>query len=314
MQPMLATPADGALPRGAAWAYEVKWDGVRALSSTRVAADGAAVWRLLSRSGRDVTVSYPELAGLAHVQDGVLDGEIVLMQAGRPSFEALATRMHVRDPAQAVHLARLQPVTFLVFDVLALDGVDLVSRPYDERREVLARLDLPEHVQLSPVYDDGEALWQVTREHGLEGVVAKRRDARYRPGVRSPDWVKRAHRRSRSALVCGWRPESTGTGRLGALLLGAPDGDGALRYLGRAGSGVSGQLAADLAVRLDPLALPAPPFDEPVPAIDARGTHWVRPALVVDVVYLGRTEAGRLRQPAVRGLRDDALADPWDVA
>lgn len=312
MQPMLATPADGALPRGDDWAYEVKWDGVRALCATQSADDGSADWQLLSRTGRDVTVSYPELGGLVAVQGGLLDGEIVLMEAGRPSFEALAERMHVRDARRAAQLAAGRPVTYLVFDVLRLYGVDLTASPYDERRATLERLDLPDHVSLSPVYDDGEALWQVTREHGLEGVVAKRRTSRYRPGVRSPDWVKKAHRRTRAALVCGWRPESTGTGRLGALLLGAPDRTGRIRYLGRAGSGLAGPLAGRLTDLLHPLTAPGPTIDDDVPPLDARGTHWVAPHLVVDVVYLGRTQAGRLRQPAVRALRDDTMPDPWE--
>ncbi|WP_367183082.1 non-homologous end-joining DNA ligase [uncultured Cellulomonas sp.] len=300
-----ATPAD--LPRGAEWAYEVKWDGVRLLADTT-----SGRLRLLSRNGRDATVAYPELAGLGALGGAVLDGEVVAMSGGIPSFEALAERMHVRDAARASALAARAPVTLLVFDVLRLYGVDLTRRPFDERRATLERLDLPEHVQLSPVYPDGDALWEVTRQHGLEGVLAKRRSSVYQPGRRSPDWVKAAHRTTRTALVGGWRVETTARDRIGSLLLGAPDADGRLRFLGRAGSGLGGPLAGRVAALLAPLERPTSPFDEPVPAVDARGAHWCTPTVLVDITYLTRMRSGRMRQPVVRGVRDDTAADPWE--
>jgi bifunctional non-homologous end joining protein LigD len=163
------------------------------------------------------------------------------------------------------------------------------------------------------VHADGAALWQVTADQGLEGVVAKRAAATYQPGRRSPDWVKAVHRSARTALVGGWRPESTGTGRLGAVLLGAPDAAGGLRYLGRAGSGIAGVLARTLTTALAPLAVAGSPFADEVPPQDARGTVWVRPEVQVQVRYLLRTPTGRLRQPVVLGLRDDAEPDPWEV-
>ena len=307
MEPMLATPATGPaeLPRGPGWAYEVKWDGVRALADTT-----SGRLRLWSRNEREITPAYPELAGLAAVPDAVLDGEIVLMADGIPSFSALADRMHVRDPRRAEALAAQRPVTFLVFDVLRLGGVDLTGSSYDERRETLSRLALPDRVELSPVYPDGAELWGITKQLGLEGVVAKRRSSSYQPGRRSPDWVKAPHRRTRAALVGGWREETNGSGRLGAVLFGARDADGALRYLGRAGSGLTGKRAAELERLLQPRA--DSPFDDEVPAIDARGTRWVEPTVVVDTLYLTRTPTGRLRQPVVRGVRTDTDADPWE--
>ncbi len=310
MEPMLATPAPApaALPHGPDWVFEVKWDGVRALADVH---DGRL--RITSRNGRDVTPGYPELAALAGLGDVLLDGEVVLLDRGRPSFAALAERMHVRDPRRAGVLAASRPVTYLVFDVLRRDGQDLTPRPLTERRAVLDGLtSLPAHVEVSPWYDDGDDLWSVTRAHGLEGVVAKRRGSPYRPGRRSSDWVKAAHRRTRTAVVGGWRPESTGTGRLGALLLGAPDAAGGLRYLGRAGSGLGGTAARTLRDVLAPHARARSPFVDDVPAVDARGTVWVEPTVLVDTEYLVRTPTGRLRQPVVRGVRTDTVADPWE--
>ncbi|WP_146805267.1 non-homologous end-joining DNA ligase [Cellulomonas persica] len=306
---MLATPArDRTLPRGAQWAFEVKWDGVRALADVR-----AGAVRLWSRAENEITVAYPELAGLAGLDDVLLDGEVVAMDGGIPSFAAIAERMHVRDPRRAAELARVRPVTFLVFDVLRAAGTDLTGRPYDERRAVLAALHLPDHVAPSPVYDDGEQLWAVTREHGLEGVVAKRRSSTYRPGVRSSDWVKAAHHRSRAALVGGWRDETGGSGRLGAVLLGAPAADGGLRYLGRAGSGLTGTSARRLQDALAAAPRSTSPFSETVPPPDVRGTHWCEPTVVVQVRYLTRSPQGRLRQPVVGGMRDDTGPDPWET-
>jgi len=306
---MLATPAPApaALPRGRDWVFEVKWDGVRVLADVQT---GRV--RLSSRNERDVTPAYPELDGLARLGDVLLDGEVVLLDAGRPSFTALAERMHVRDARRASALAASRPVTYLVFDVLRRDGHDLTALPLAERRAVLDALGLPEHVQPSPLYDDGDDLWRVTAAHGLEGVVAKRRDAPYRPGRRSPDWVKAAHRRTRTALVGGWRPESTGTGRLGAVLLGAPDATGALRYLCRAGSGLGGGAARAMRDLLTRHERPTSPFADDVPPVDARGTVWVDPVVLVDTLYLARTPTGRLRQPVVRGVRTDTAADAWE--
>lgn len=316
MQPMLATrSADAAsLPRGEQWAYEVKWDGLRLLADTT---EGRL--RLLNRSGRDVTVAYPELAGLEQVQGAVLDGEVLVMHGGVPSFEALAERMHVRDAARAARLAARSPVSFVVFDVLVLYGVDVTRRTFDERRATLERLTLPDRVELSPVYPDVDALWAVTLEHGLEGVVAKRRASTYQPGRRSPDWVKAAHRATRTAAVVGWRPETSTTrsaapgARLGSVLLGAPDADGRWHYLGGAGSGLAGRRGADLLRRLRAHEREDSPLAEPPPATETRGVTWCDPSVVLDVAYLQRTRAGRLRQPVVRGVRDDVPPDPWEA-
>ncbi|CAN5434886.1 hypothetical protein BH11ACT1_BH11ACT1_00400 [soil metagenome] len=310
MEPMLATRAASRsdLPTGPDWVFEVKWDGLRALADTT-----RGLLRLLSRTGRDITVTYPELAGLAAIQGAVLDGEIVAMDAGVPSFEALAERMHVRDPARAAALASRRPVAYLVFDVLELYGVDLTRRSFDERRATLERLDLPAPAQLSPLYPDVDDLWEVTLEHGLEGVLAKRRASTYQQGRRSPDWMKATHRTTRTALVGGWLPVAGGSLALGSLMLGAPDRDGRLRWLGRAGSGLAGPIGPRLAGSLASLARTTTPFDDPIPPADTTGVRWCEPTVMVDVAYTARTRAGRLRHPVVRGVRDDVPVDPWEV-
>ncbi len=312
MQPMLATPVPvpGRLPDGPGWRFEVKWDGVRVLADTT----GERL-RLLGRNGRDAAAAYPELEVLATAlpPGTVLDGEVVAMRDGIPSFPALAERMHVRDRARAAALARQVPVSYVVFDVPVLAGEDLSRRPFTERRAALETLDLPAPVQLSPVYPDGDLIWAATRAQGLEGVVAKRATSTYQPGRRSGDWLKAVHHTTRTALVGGWRPETNGSGRLGAVLLGAPDAAGGLHLLCRAGSGLAGPLARELTALLRPLERPTSPFAERLEPADARGTVWVEPRVLLDVRYLTRTPSGRLRQPVLRGVRDDTAVDPWEA-
>jgi bifunctional non-homologous end joining protein LigD len=309
---MLATPADpdrGLPDDGATWAYEVKWDGMRVLVDIN---DGEV--RLFSRTERDVTVAFPDLAplGSAH-PDVLLDGEIVVLASGIPSFATLAERFHVRDARKAAAMAAKAPATLIAFDALRMYGVDLMSRSWDERRAALERLEPSGRAwQLSPVHDDLPALLTAAREHGLEGVVAKRRSSRYRPGVRSPEWLKLAFKMNQACLIGGWRPETNDTRRIGSVLLGVPADDGSLRFAGRVGSGLmSASAQADLTRLLTPLAQADSPFDTEVPREDVRGTYWVQPKVVIEVRHLGRTDNGRLRQPVFRGIRTDLK--PGDV-
>lgn len=299
MRPMLASRAAG-VPRGPGWVHEVKWDGMRVLAD--VTQD---TLRLLSRAGNDVTVSFPELHGLAGAYDDMLlDGEVVALEDGRPSFAALAERMHVRDRRRAERLAATRPVTFMVFDLLRLYSADLTSQPLSARRELLEQLDLHgPHWQVPPVYEDGEQLYAATLEQGLEGVVSKRLSSPYLPGRRSADWLKSPHRPTVSAVVGGWRSEVGTPGRLGAVLLGVPSPKG-WRYAGKMGSGIAGRAQQQLAEALAPLTADSPPFCDDVPA-----AVWVRPRLVVEARALDQTATGRLRQPAYVGLRTDVTAE-----
>ena len=306
MRPMLASQGT-AIPRGREWAHEIKWDGMRILADV---ADSRL--SLLSRNENDVTATFPELSTLTGPglpDDMLLDGEVVALDDGLPSFSALAERMHVSDARKARRLAVARPVTFMVFDLLRLYGVDLTSRPLAERRAALERIDLGgPSCQVPPTYDDGAALQAATLEQGMEGVVSKRLSSPYRPGRRSPDWLKFAHRGSRSVVVGGWRLETDSAHRLGAVLVGTPTAQG-LVYLGRVGSGLAGKEQDRVMAALEGLGIDASPFADEVPQMDARGTTWVRPEVVVEVQSLGLSAGGRLRQPAYRGLRPDLSPD-----
>jgi bifunctional non-homologous end joining protein LigD len=309
LRPMLATA--GTLPSDDdAWAYEVKWDGVRAL----VAVDGGRL-RITSRNGNDVTSSYPELRGLG-LQLGsrqvLLDGEIVALTAeGRSDFGVLQARMHVARPGAA--LLRSTPVQLVVFDVLHREGESLLDRTYDERRAALDGLELAgEHWQVPPAFlGGGPAVLEATRAQGLEGIVAKRRDSRYLPGQRTDCWRKVKHVRRTSVVIAGWkRGEGGRAGRIGSLLLGVQGPDG-LEYAGHVGTGFSAATLADLGARLEPLRRPDSPFATEVPRLHAKSAVWVEPALVAEVDYTEWTRDGRLRHPSYKGLRDDI--DPEDV-
>jgi bifunctional non-homologous end joining protein LigD len=303
MRPMLASRGD-VVPTGDTWVHEVKWDGMRVLVD--ITSDGV---RIHSRNENDVTVSFPELAAAAPARDCLLDGEVVALGEGVPSFGALADRMHVRDAAKAERLAQSRPVTLIVFDVLRLDRDDLTARPFRERRRLLEGLPLDGAAfQVPPTYDDGPLLLGVAQEQGLEGIVSKRVSSAYRPGQRSKDWLKFPIRPTGSYLVGGYRFEIGSEHRLGAILVGEPTAQG-LRYRGKVGSGIAGKVGQRLAPLLEPLVIASSPFVDELPRPDSRGSVWVDPQIVVDIQYLTVTRDGRLRQPAYRGVRTDLSPD-----
>jgi bifunctional non-homologous end joining protein LigD len=304
MQPMLATRGDH-VPSGPDWTHEVKWDGIRAL--VEVATGRVRIW---SRNENDVTVAWPELQALGALgHDVLLDGEIVALGKGVPSFGALADRMHVRDPRKIARLATDNPVTLLAFDLLRLDGEDLARRPLRERRALLEGLGLDAPtmaaaVQVPATYDDGQVLLHAAEQQGLEGIVSKRWSSAYHPGRRSRDWLKFPIRPTGSFVVGGYRHETDSDHRLGAVLVGEPTADG-LVFRGRVGSGIAGKAGQRLGDLLRPLARETSPFATALPKVDTVGTVWVEPEVIVDVQYLVVTTDGRLRQPAYRGVRTD---------
>ena len=300
MRPMLATKGTR-VPQGAEWLHEVKWDGMRVLVDVH---EGRLSIR--SRNEKDATVAFPELHGLADLdRDVLLDGEVVAFLDGIPTFGALADRLHVGNAMRALLLSESNPVTLLVFDLLRLDGQDVTGLPLIERRALLEGLGLlGVHWQVPATYDDGEMLLEATSQQGLEGIVSKKRSSRYVPDRRSPDWLKFPHRNISSYVVGGWRLETDSTSRIGAVLVGEPTAEG-LVFRGRVGSGIAGKTGQQLLEALGPLRVDTSPFADEVPKVDARGTVWVRPEVVVDIAALGMTPAKRLRQPSYRGTRSD---------
>jgi bifunctional non-homologous end joining protein LigD len=239
----------------------------------------------------------------------LLDGELVVLDpGGRPDFGLLQHRMHVRSPPPELRAA--VPVQLYLFDVLEAGGEALLREPYEDRRERLLELglDTAPGVAVPPSFTDvtGAQLLDVARAHRLEGVVAKRRRARYEPGRRSPAWVKTALMTTQEIVVGGWTPGAgRRAGTVGALLLAAYDDAGGLRFLGHVGTGFTDAVLDDLLARLRPLRRRTSPYDEQVPREYARRASWVEPVLVGEVVYRSTTHDGRLRHAVWRGLRPD---------
>lgn len=313
MLPMLAG-GNGIPPDPSAYLLEPKLDGVRVI--VYVEPGGVVV---TNRKGGEVTSHYPELAGLAEAlapHAAVLDGEVVAFnEKGHSSFQRLQRRMHVVDPS--ARLMADTPVVFVAFDVLWLDGELLVGCPQTERRRVLDGLGLRgPHWQTAPVLDaTPEDLLEACRQAGLEGFMAKRRDAPYVPGRRTSSWSKVKCGRRREFVVGGW---SSGQGSrqdsIGSLALGVYDSEDEdaqrLHYVGQAGSGLNEDMIRQLRTLFAQIGLPSSPFVNPTP----RGLHFVRPLLVAEVAYNEVTEGGTLRQPSVKGLRTDLVATEvtWD--
>lgn len=307
--PMLATSGTRAdvVHSDTEWVIEMKWDGIRAIATVR---DGTV--HLASRSGRDITAEYPELADLAERAEGdaVLDGEIVALDArGRPDFGLLQQRMNLTEPREVEAAARAVPVRLLLFDLLAADGRSWLDEPCARRREGLVETVEPGGmVDVPPAFDgDFDEAFATSRRLGLEGVVAKRADSRYLPGRRSSTWVKVKHSRTQEVVVVGWRP---GKRKIASLLLAVPDDDGALRYAGRVGSGFTDRQLTEIAARLEPLERETSPATE-VPREDAADARWVEPEHVGEVEHAQWTADGRLRHARWRGWRPDR--SPEDV-
>jgi bifunctional non-homologous end joining protein LigD len=300
VRPMLATKGTH-VPVDSGWSHEVKWDGVRVLADTT-----ARGTQLLSRNENPVTVAWPELnRSPLGDRDLLVDGEVIaLNERGLPDFRVLQDRMHVRNAASATRLAERLPATYMVFDVMRLDGRDLTSMPLGERRKILGDLGLEHSTwQVPAAYDDGSMLFEATLQQGLEGIVSKRLTSRYVFGERTKNWLKFAHRHRRSYVVGGWRPQEGTTDRLAALLVGEMTPEGLL-YRGRVGSGIGAAASRSLTPLVAPLGRRDSPFADEVPRVDAVGTFWLEPKLVVDVETHGLGYS-RLRQPSYCGVRSD---------
>jgi bifunctional non-homologous end joining protein LigD len=308
--PMMARTAK--LPRDDdRWAFEIKWDGVRAICHSE-----PGRLRMHSRNLLDITPRYPEVGrlnrALSHHR-AVLDGEVVALDAeGRPSFGALQRRMHVASESAVRRLAKDTPVTYVVFDLLWVDGHSLMELPYSERRARLAELELGDGERWRvPDYvaGHGAELLEATAQQGLEGVIAKRLDSPYEPGRRSPSWLKIKNVERQEVVIGGWVPgDGKRRDRIGALLIGVYDESGQLRHVGRVGTGFTEAELDRLAEMLRPLEREDSPFAPGGPKIP-RTAVFVEPKLVAEVEFREWTDAGQLRAPSYKGLRDDKPAE-----
>ncbi|PDT55153.1 ATP-dependent DNA ligase [Sinorhizobium americanum] len=294
VEPCVATLVDRP-PAGRDWAFEVKWDGYRLavhIESGRV--------RIVTRGGYDWTSRFPSIAAEARLlglKTAILDGEaVVLDEHGRSDFgmlqRALGRKPSLHDPRE---------ILFFAFDLLYLDGRDLRRLPLSERRRLLESIvagragviRLSEEVEAS-----GEELFRIACEHGLEGIVAKRRDKPYHSG-RRPDWQKIKCVRSDSFVIVGFEP-STVPGAIARLLLAARR-RGELVYVGGCGSGWTYAESARLRELLEAIRT-----DSPAVSLKRKNAVFVEPVLIAEAEYRAWTQDGKLRHPSFKGIRERA--------
>lgn len=277
------------------WLYQIKWDGVRLLSYI-----GQDQVHLATRKGSDRTATYPELVKALQERElpsAILDGEVIALEKGKPSFYRLLKRDLSKDKKRQAALEREIPVYYIVFDLLYLNGRWLTDQPLEER---LARLKeicpSSDRIQLCESYDDGEALFSVTQEHGLEGIIMKERMGKYHLGKKHPTWQKLKHYRQLEAQVVG---VTLRDGRVNALLLGKKQ-DQDWVYIGGVASGLSAEELRLLTEWLPQLAEKEPVVINPPPITNG---CWVTPVLTVTVQYLEWTPEGTLRTPSIIGFK-----------
>jgi bifunctional non-homologous end joining protein LigD len=328
VEPMLAR-AVGAPPEGEEWAYELKWDGVRAIAGIE---DGElTIW---SRRGERITRRYPELAPMAEAlggRDAMLDGEVAAFDdSGVPRFQQIQKRMGLTNEQTVRRRVVEVPVTFVAFDLLRLDGESVCDEPYERRRELLAGLELDGPSWQTPGHHHGSGarLLEAARERGLEGIVAKLAASPYCPGRRTSYWLKTRARRGQELVVGGYQPgEGSRRGRIGSLLVGYWDAtpqearslgrEQRLVYAGGVGSGFTEEMLGRLGEELAPLVRDTSPFELGVDPVVKRRYHpggppvFCEPRLVCEVEFSEWTDEGTLRQPVFKGLRDDK--DPREV-
>jgi bifunctional non-homologous end joining protein LigD len=323
LDPMLAKPGEVPESDSDEWGYEIKWDGVRVLGYA-----DRGNWSMLSRRLEDVSARYPELEAIAGAlgdHSAILDGEVVALDAGgRPRFQLIQSRMGLTSPAAVKAKMKQQPVDYVIFDLLHLDGRCVRDLPYVERRELLDGLGLDGPRWRTPRYRNGGGadLLEAARRQGLEGIVAKRCDSPYRPGKRTGEWIKTRVWRRQEFVIGGYIPgEGRRAKRVGSLLVGYYGERGSelrkgqeqkLHFAGGVGSGLNEKQIDFLTKELHARERPDSPFDVGKPTgPKARFAVWCEPELVCEVSWTEWTNEGTLRQPAFKGMRDDK--DPQEV-
>jgi DNA ligase D-like protein (predicted ligase) len=280
------------------WIFEPKIDGTRCIA--HVGEDVV----MLNRRHTNITHRYPELVNAlaAKAKDCILDGEIAVFSNGKPDFAALAAREHQNDKLRINYLSKAMPASYIVFDILESEGKRVMDRPLSERKTILSEVLQEDNlVIISDFFPvKGDEYFQAALKMGIEGIMAKRLDSTYQPGVRSPDWIKIKKRLKFDLVVGGYIP---GKGHrepfFGGLLLGAYDSD-RLIYVGRVGSGFSFQELEDFAGDFEPVSS-SPFFNTPA----TPEVRWLKPRQVVEVAAMEVTADFSLRAPVFLRRRFD---------
>jgi bifunctional non-homologous end joining protein LigD len=313
IHPMLATPVDEAFD-GAEWLFEIKWDGYRA-----VAFIDQGKFRLVSRNQNELTERFPELKDLpksVKAKSAILDGEVVALdEQGRALFSLMQQRTGFRPGGQRGAAKADVPVLYYAFDLLYLDGYDLRWVPLVERKRKLASLLVSgDSVRYSDHYErQGKALFEMAREKGLEGILAKKRDSIYQER-RTSEWLKIKITHRLECVIGGYTEPEGSRAHFGSIVLGLYDSQGRLIHVGQAGSGFDQKSLDEVWKLLKKRETKQKPFYAEVEAL--RKVRWVKPELVAEIEYAewtGGTSAGsgpKLRAPVFLGLRDDK--DPKD--
>ena len=276
--------------------YELKLDGERCIAILHEDRT-----ELRNKRGVLTLPKFPELSDI-HQQVSapcILDGELMVQRNGAPDFWAVQRRSLLSDSFKIRLAARQTPASFVAFDLLEKNGVDVTKRPLTERKALLAEIVRQESERFAIsryVQEQGTALYGLAKEHNLEGVVAKRRESLYYPGKRTRDWIKFKYLKDDDFVVCGYIRKSASAA---SVVIGAYE-DGRLRYMGHVTLGVSREVLERL---MEAERQAEPPM--PVPVSSNEGAVWLRPELVCTVRYMERTSSGSLRQPVFKGLRWD---------
>ncbi len=304
IEPMLSDSAS-TVPKGEEYLFEVKWDGIRALVSLE---DGQV--RIRSRNHNDITKQFPELQVVDksfRANGGLFDAEIVCLdKSGKPDFKKVIHRLMSTGESNIQKLSKTSPVCCYVFDCLYLDGRTLIQEPLVRRKEWLKDAIRPDSCyRVSESVEDGDSLFAAAREHGLEGIMAKKKDGKYLPGRRSDLWLKIKVRQTADCVIVGYTPGKGNRSRTFGALQVAELKDGVLQYRGKVGTGFDDALMKEITDLLMKQKKAGKPVMKGGKVVDEKLTEWLEPRLVAEVSYAQLTADQMYREPVFLRMRPD---------